>query len=185
MKIFMKEIDKYQILMCLPIFHYRYICWTLGMDEAGAAKKQSHDQSHDQSYYHLEGVMLLPYILHLVVLTVFGWFFIHIQVIQGLKVGPIPYRKYGEQIPTNKKSMSHPFCLLWSLNNQQGLKVKDGDKIFYGLAMTMAGALSVTPVRPYVIYICMYVRLSQRPPLSKSNTFDQNFMKLGHIFLVP
>ena len=26
-----------------------------------------------------------------------------------------------------------------------------------------------------------YVRLSQRRPLSKSNTFDQNFMKLGHI----
>ena len=25
------------------------------------------------------------------------------------------------------------------------------------------------------------VRLSRRRPLSKSNTFDQNFMKLGHI----
>ena len=35
----------------------------------------------------------------------------------------------------------------------------------------MAGALNVIPV-------CMYV---QRCPLSKSNTFDQNFMKLGHI----
>ena len=37
---------------------------------------------------------------------------------------------------------------------------------FYAPAMTMAGALSVTPVRRQ---------------LSNSNTFDQNFMKLGHI----
>ena len=58
------------------------------MDEAGAAKKQSHDQSHDQSYYHLEGVVLLPYVLHTVVLTIFGWFFIHIQVIQDFFVCP-------------------------------------------------------------------------------------------------
>ena len=43
----------------------------------------------------------------------------------------------------------------------------------------MAGALSVTPVRPYV---STYVRTSvQQSPLSNSNTFDQNFMKLGHI----
>ena len=41
----------------------------------------------------------------------------------------------------------------------------------------MAGALSTTPVRPYFTY----VRLSRRRLLSKSNTFDQNFMKLGHI----
>ena len=47
--------------------------------------------------------------------------------------------------------------------------------------MTMAGALSVTPVRPSVRpYVRTYV---QRRPLSKSNTFDQNFMKLGHIVL--
>ena len=44
-------------------------------------------------------------------------------------------------------------------------------------AMIMAGALSVTPVRPSV----RTLRLSRRRPLSKSNTFDQNFMKLGHI----
>ena len=44
--------------------------------------------------------------------------------------------------------------------------------------MTMAEALSVAPVR---LYVRTYVRLSQRRPLSKSNTFDQNFMKLGHI----
>ena len=45
--------------------------------------------------------------------------------------------------------------------------------------MTMTGALSVTPVRPYVR---TYVHTSvQRRPLSKSNTFDQNFIKLGHI----
>ena len=37
-------------------------------------------------------------------------------------------------------------------------------------------------VRTYVhTYVHTYVRLSQRRPLSKSNTFDQNFMKLGHI----
>ena len=41
--------------------------------------------------------------------------------------------------------------------------------------MTMAGALSATPVPTYV-------RTSvQDGPLSRSNTFDQNFMKLGHI----
>ena len=73
------------------------------MDEAGAAKKQSHDKSHDQSYYHLEGVVLLPYVLHTVVLTVFGWFFIYIQVIQGLKFGPISDRKYGGKFPEIKK----------------------------------------------------------------------------------
>ena len=43
--------------------------------------------------------------------------------------------------------------------------------------MIMAGALSVTPVRSYFTYVC----LCQRRPLSKSNPFDQNFMKLGHI----
>ena len=41
-------------------------------------------------------------------------------------------------------------------------------------------------VRTYVLtYICryvlMYVRLSRRRPLSNSNIFYQNFMKLGHI----
>ena len=37
-------------------------------------------------------------------------------------------------------------------------------------------------VRTYVLYIHIYVRTSvQRRPLSQSNTFDQNFMKLGHI----
>ena len=56
----------------------------------------------------------------------------------------------------------------------------------YAPAMTMAGALSVTPVRPSVrtyvrMYLRTYVRLSKRRPLSNSNTFDQNFMKLGHI----
>ena len=30
-------------------------------------------------------------------------------------------------------------------------------------------------------YPCPSVRLSKRLPLSKSNTFDLNFMKLGHI----
>ena len=48
--------------------------------------------------------------------------------------------------------------------------------------MTMAGALSVTPVR---MYICMSVHSlvhhTQRRPLFKSNSFDQNFMKLGRI----
>ena len=45
----------------------------------------------------------------------------------------------------------------------------------YAPAMTMAGALSVTPVRTYL-------RTSvQRCPLSKSNTFDLNFMNFGHI----
>ena len=46
--------------------------------------------------------------------------------------------------------------------------------------MTMAGALSVT-----CTHVCpslrTYLRLSKRRPLSKSNTFDQYFMKLGHI----
>ena len=30
-------------------------------------------------------------------------------------------------------------------------------------------------------YVHTYVRLSKRRPLSNSNTFDQNFFKLGHI----
>ena len=34
--------------------------------------------------------------------------------------------------------------------------------------------IKTTPVRPYV-------RTSRRRPLSKPNTFDQNFRKLGHI----
>ena len=50
---------------------------------------------------------------------------------------------------------------------------------FNAPAMIMAGALSVTlSVHPY---LRTYVRTSRRRPLSKSNIFDQNFMKLGHI----
>ena len=57
---------------------------------------------------------------------------------------------------------------------------------FYAPAMTMAGALSVTPVclsvRTYLrTYIRTYVRLSKRRPLSNLYTFYQNFMKLVHI----
>ena len=44
--------------------------------------------------------------------------------------------------------------------------------------MTMAGALSVTPVHPSVL---TYVRLSKDVPSLSQNTFDKNFMKLGHI----
>ena len=47
---------------------------------------------------------------------------------------------------------------------------------YYATAFIMAGVLSVTPVRSYVL---MYVHLSRQRPLSKSN--DQNFMKLNHI----
>ena len=37
-------------------------------------------------------------------------------------------------------------------------------------------------VRTYVrTYVLTYIRLSKQHPLSKSNTYDQNFMKLGHI----
>ena len=43
--------------------------------------------------------------------------------------------------------------------------------------MIMAGALSATPVCPSVLY----VRLSRGRPLSNSNIFYQNSMKLGHI----
>ena len=46
---------------------------------------------------------------------------------------------------------------------------------FYAPAMTMAGVLSVTPVRQYVLTPV------QRRPFSKSNTFDKNFMEVGHI----
>ena len=57
--------------------------------------------------------------------------------------------------------------------------------LVYAPAMIMAGALSVIPVRPsvrmYVRTILTYVRLSRQCSLSKSNTIDQNFMKLGHI----
>ena len=56
------------------------------------------------------------------------------------------------------------------------------DVYFYAPAMIMAGALSVTPVRPSVLYVrtCTYVRPDRRL-LSNSNIFYQNFMKLGHI----
>ena len=48
--------------------------------------------------------------------------------------------------------------------------------------MTMAGALSVTPVRTYVhTYLRTHVRLSKCRPLSNSNTFDQNLMELCQI----
>ena len=43
--------------------------------------------------------------------------------------------------------------------------------------MKMAGALSVTPVRPSILYIRTYVC----PNDNTLNTFDQTFMKLGHI----
>ena len=49
--------------------------------------------------------------------------------------------------------------------------------IYYDPAMIMARALSVTPLRPSVLDVRKYVRR----PLSILNTFDQNFMKLGHI----
>ena len=48
--------------------------------------------------------------------------------------------------------------------------------------MIMAGALSVTPVRLSVCtYVRNYVSLFGRRPLSNSNIFYQNFMKLGPI----
>ena len=51
--------------------------------------------------------------------------------------------------------------------------------------MIMAGALSVTPVRPYVrtyvLYVRNYVRLTRRRQLSYSIISYQNFMNLGHI----
>ena len=56
---------------------------------------------------------------------------------------------------------------------------------FYAPRHDNGRALSVTPVRPSVrtyvrTYLRTYVRiLSKRRPLSKSNTFDPNFMKLG------
>ena len=49
---------------------------------------------------------------------------------------------------------------------------------YYALAMTMAGVLHVTPVCPYVRPSVCHTK---RRPLSKSNTFDQRFLKLGHI----
>ena len=58
------------------------------------------------------------------------------------------------------------------------LSVYKESTLYYAPAIIMAGALSVTPVRPYFTY---NIRTSQRRPLSKSNTFDQNFFKLGHI----
>ena len=44
--------------------------------------------------------------------------------------------------------------------------------------IAMNGALSVTPVR---LSVHLYLHHTQQCPLSKSNSFDQNFMKLGHI----
>ena len=69
------------LLKMKALFCCRYICQTLGLDDAGARKKQiPHDRSHDDGLYHLEGEKLLPYVVHALVLTVFGWFCIHVQV---------------------------------------------------------------------------------------------------------
>ena len=47
---------------------------------------------------------------------------------------------------------------------------------YYAPAMVMAGALSVTPIRPYVrTFVRNYVRLSRRRPLSNSNIFLSEF----------
>ena len=58
---------------------------------------------------------------------------------------------------------------------------------FYAPAMIMAEhqVLPLSSVRPFFTYLRIYVRTyertSRRRPLSKSNTFDQSCMKLGHI----
>ena len=66
---------------------------------------------------------------------------------------------------------------------------------FYVPTMTMARALSVTPIRTYFTYVrlskdvrtlsrillFMKIHHLKRCPLSKYNIFYQNFMKLGHI----
>ena len=51
----------------------------------------------------------------------------------------------------------------------------------YAPAMIMAGALSVTPVCPFVRMYFTYVRLSRQRLLSNSNILYQNFMKLDRI----
>ena len=52
---------------------------------------------------------------------------------------------------------------------------------YYFPARTIAGSLSVTPVRPSVRTLTSVSTSHQRRPLSKLNSFDRNFMKLGHI----
>ena len=51
---------------------------------------------------------------------------------------------------------------------------------YYAPAMTMAGILSVTPIK---CYPCLSICHPQSCPLSNSNIFYQNFMKLGHVVL--
>ena len=83
---------------------------------------------------------------------------------------------------TTLSSLPRKKCVVWDVKPQTKQEIDTQfyghqncvKRFYYAPAMTMAGALSVTPVHPYV-------RLSKRHPLSKANTFDQNFMKLGHI----
>ena len=80
------------------------------------------------------------------------------------------------------------FSLAFSVN--AGLILDPTHSSYYAPAMRMAGALCPRHDNgrgikcypcPSVLYLRTYVRLSRRRPLSKWNTFDQNFMKLGHI----
>ena len=62
------------------------------------------------------------------------------------------------------------------------LKIVTFTADFYAPAMTMAMALSVTPVRLYVLYICTSV---QGHPLSKLNTLIRILRNLVTLFIVP
>ncbi|KAL4225387.1 hypothetical protein ACF0H5_016076 [Mactra antiquata] len=78
------------LVFMMSIHYYKnnkYICWTLGIDEVGAIKKKSETNN---KYYTLEGVKLLPYVIHPLILTLFGWFFIHVQVLTRLLFSSTP-----------------------------------------------------------------------------------------------
>ncbi|XP_045176136.2 GPI mannosyltransferase 2-like [Mercenaria mercenaria] len=77
------------LVFSLAVHYYRnnrYTCVTLGLDETGAAKKEM----QRGPYFQLEGMRLLPYVIHAVMLTVFGWCFIHVQVLTRLLFSSTP-----------------------------------------------------------------------------------------------
>jgi len=58
------------------MYNFRYLCLTLGLDEADAQKTDSSSSKINC----FKGISLLPYILHTTVLALFGVFCIRVQV---------------------------------------------------------------------------------------------------------
>lgn len=77
------------LVVCIAKTFYkqnRYICYTLGFGEGGSVKKKC----ESETVYQLQGVTLLPHVVQAVMLTVFAWPFLHIQVLTRLLFSSCP-----------------------------------------------------------------------------------------------